>query len=166
MRNSHLKSLLLTHTGLQTLTNWCNLISNNLLHPYTTTLYNTCLCRPLSKPQGGVRPIVLFDCLFKMATGSLLDTYTYQSIKQLSPHQFGMGLTAEGRQDVVHTTRTYTTTPTTHFHIHRHQKRVRHHQTNIHTTHPSLKTRTTTCTHCLPHVVRRRHTNVTSESKQ
>ena len=50
---------------------------------------------PLNKPGGkGIRPIALFECPLKLATGMLLEHVTPSVAATVAPYQFGIGMPA------------------------------------------------------------------------
>jgi len=80
--------------AVDSLLRWVNLFAQGAIPNSYLNLLLSCLCRPLAKESGGIRPIVLFDCLLKLATGCVLDYHSRKLAQIFHPHQFGAGLPA------------------------------------------------------------------------
>ena len=94
-RNTHLKACLKARWGPSTLLEWSRLwcTGNVPLHMAAPFLYGW--IAPLSKPGGrGIRPIALFECPVKLATGLLMEHTTKDIAAVVSPYQFGIGMPA------------------------------------------------------------------------
>ena len=93
-RNTHLKQLITVPEGAQALTAWVNTWAQGDWPAEISALFTKGWCDPLHKPKGGVRPILLFECSLKLATGAALHHYQPRFITKLFPEQFGLGLPA------------------------------------------------------------------------
>ena len=60
-----------------------------LVPPSIAALWHSGSVRAFGKPSGGIRPIALFECPLKFATGCILDAHRTKLSRTLSPYQFG-----------------------------------------------------------------------------
>ena len=94
-RNTHLKLCLKAQWGPQTLQEWSRLWCTGKIPMHMAAPFLHGWVAPLSKPGGkGIRPIALFECSLKMATGLLMEHCTPDVARIVSPHQFGIGMPA------------------------------------------------------------------------
>ena len=88
-RSSHILAIGRSSKGPAAILRWSKLWASGDMPCIVAQHFMHCMCRPRSKPKGGVRPIVLFSCLFKLALWWTLAHNT-------SPHcsnRSSMGLT-------------------------------------------------------------------------
>jgi hypothetical protein len=70
-RNSHLRRGLQARHGLKHLHKWSTLWAHGLIPPHIAALFVSGWIAPLSKPNGRIRPIALFEAPLKLAAGVL-----------------------------------------------------------------------------------------------
>ncbi len=104
-RNSHLTCLSIVPLGVPALTLWCQDWASGRVPPAMADVWLKGHVKALGKPNGGVRPITLFEAPYKLATGCVLDLHQAQIAHALMPSQFGAMLScgAELMTNIVRT---------------------------------------------------------------
>ena len=96
-RNSHILLLLKTPWGKRILQAWAQAWTAGTVPPKVRLLWTRGTIKPLSKDEGqGVRPITLFECPFKVATGFALDIHKKEIITAVGNFQYGALLKSAG----------------------------------------------------------------------
>ena len=93
-RNTHLKSLLHVPGGVSAAADWCRLWAAAIIPPGVAKHFLHGWCAPLLKPNGSIRPILLFEAALKLATGVVLDLVQPAIRQVVTPEQFGIALPA------------------------------------------------------------------------
>ena len=94
-RNTHLKLCLRARWGPPTLLEWSRLWCTGQIPQHMARPFLDGWIAPLSKPGGkGIRPIALFECPLKLATGLLMEHCTPAVAATVAPYQFGIGMPA------------------------------------------------------------------------
>ena len=94
-RNTHLKLCLRARWGPPTLLEWSRLWCTGQVPMHMAKPFLDGWIAPLSKPGGkGIRPIALFECPRKLATGLLMEHCTPAVAATVAPYQFGIGMPA------------------------------------------------------------------------
>lgn len=90
----HLRNLFLGGDGLTQFGELCSIIASGLTPPTVAPLLAASTLIPLAKPRGGVRPIAIGECLYRVVARALLFEHREALRCFFSPDQFAVAIPA------------------------------------------------------------------------